>query len=633
MELLTLKKIFSDSYFRVPDYQRGYSWEERHLKALWQDIQNIDLEKDRQHYVGLLTVQKVGKEETDKWKGDLRLNGETFFVIDGQQRLTTLIILLQVLHQKAKLSEDFDKSLFMTEQGTDDAIKSKFLYEESKTTKQPSFFFGYQIDDPSYECFKTKILGTESMAAANERETVYTQNLIRAKKYFEARFTTELNRTTSPKTKLEIIKKWYDKITQGLVFSYLKIDNTSKINIHVTFETMNNRGKSLSKLELLKNRLIYLSTLLENEDHEKEQLREDINNAWKTIYTYLGKDSSKKLDDDEFLQNHWIMYFPRGSFEIGKFGEYLLDDIFIIQKIIDNKLKYEDIVKYIKSIQIAVEVWFFMHNPNHSDANLSDGERSFLERLNDLGFMSFKPLVMAALHLKHRGFTEDNHYLLHNIERYIFVFALSQSRNTDNSRHEPYTWSRDVYQYQQTISDIRLKINERTTAKLNWVAFKTFLEDGKNTNNPKKGWYKWDKLRYFLYEYEMHLRHKTGVTDKIKRSDFKENSIEHIYPQNPKNKIPFDITKRYCNSLGNLVLLSTSKNIGFSNDTFEDKRKDYATGSCSEIEVATTYEVWNHHTIKERGTKMLDFLCERYGISKLQPDEITGVLYVSSSCI
>ena len=337
MELLTLKKIFSDSYFRVPDYQRGYSWEERHLKALWQDIQNIDLEKDRQHYVGLLTVQKVGKEETDKWKGDLRLNGETFFVIDGQQRLTTLIILLQVLHQKAKLSEDFDKSLFMTEQGTDDAIKSKFLYEESKTTKQPSFFFGYQIDDPSYECFKTKILGTESMAAANERETVYTQNLIRAKKYFEGRFTTELNRTTSPKTKLEIIKKWYDKITQGLVFSYLKIDNTSKINIHVTFETMNNRGKSLSKLELLKNRLIYLSTLLENEDHEKEQLREDINNAWKTIYTYLGKDSSKKLDDDEFLQNHWIMYFPRGSFEIGKFGEYLLDDIFIIQKIIDNK--------------------------------------------------------------------------------------------------------------------------------------------------------------------------------------------------------------------------------------------------------------------------------------------------------
>src|ERR1035437_5122222 len=74
--------------------------------------------------------------------------------------------------------------------------------------------------------------------------------------------------------------------------------------------SMNNRGKPLSNLELLKNRLIYLSTLFPDEEEtEKVLLRKNINACWKTIYEYLGKNKRKLLPDDVFLKAHWIMYF------------------------------------------------------------------------------------------------------------------------------------------------------------------------------------------------------------------------------------------------------------------------------------------------------------------------------------
>ena len=69
---------------------------------------------------------------------------------------------------------------------------------------------------------------------------------------------------------------------------------------------MNYRGKNLTKLELLKNRLFYLATLF---DQRKKELQELIKNTWKTIYEYLDKNGNDPLDDDTFLRNHWIMYF------------------------------------------------------------------------------------------------------------------------------------------------------------------------------------------------------------------------------------------------------------------------------------------------------------------------------------
>ena len=75
---------------------------------------------------------------------------------------------------------------------------------------------------------------------------------------------------------------------------------------------MNNRGKKLTNLELLKNRLIYLTTLYDDEvfdEKDKSALRKKINDAWKEVYYQLGRNKSVPLSDDDFLRAHWIIYF------------------------------------------------------------------------------------------------------------------------------------------------------------------------------------------------------------------------------------------------------------------------------------------------------------------------------------
>ena len=105
---------------------------------------------------------------------------------------------------------------------------------------------------------------------------------------------------------------------------YTNLDNlvkTDDFNIFVAFETINNRGRQLSNLEKLKNRLIYLTTLYHDASRVPLQtaitpIRKHINDGWAEIYRQMGRNvnlsSTGKvavLDDDEFLKTHWILYF------------------------------------------------------------------------------------------------------------------------------------------------------------------------------------------------------------------------------------------------------------------------------------------------------------------------------------
>ena len=98
-ELMSMSKIFTEKIFRIPDYQRGYAWTEKEIKDFWGDI--CRLEEKKNHYVGVLTLEKTPKEKYNDWKDDLWIidakSYEPYYVVDGQQRLTTSIILIFTL--------------------------------------------------------------------------------------------------------------------------------------------------------------------------------------------------------------------------------------------------------------------------------------------------------------------------------------------------------------------------------------------------------------------------------------------------------------------------------------------------------------------------------------------------------
>src|ERR1035437_4668825 len=99
---------------------------------------------------------------------------------------------------------------------------------------------------------------------------------------------------------------------------------------------MNNRGKKLSDLELLNNRLIYLTTLYSDDEldaAERHNLRKTINDAWKEVYYQLGRNKTKPLNDDDFLRAHWTMYFKYSRQTGRDYIHFLLNEQFTPPKV------------------------------------------------------------------------------------------------------------------------------------------------------------------------------------------------------------------------------------------------------------------------------------------------------------
>ena len=494
--------------------------------------------------------------------------------------------------------------------------RNYFLYKSYNGNT--SFLFGYEKDNPSDEFFKTKILEQASCSAANNNQSVYTLNLKKCKEYFAEKI-----KDYDQEQKEDLFRK----ITTQLTFNYYEIDDTTEV--FVTFETMNNRGKPLSVLELLKNRLVYLSVLLMKDENDYNRLRDDINEVWKTLYEYLGKNQDKPLDEDDFLQNHWITYFPYSRDTAKVFKTYLLSEEFTKKRVLSGELSSEQVREYIDSLQKSIKTWYYMANIDNSP--YSEEIKSCLERLQRVGWGAFKPLTMAILTKSEKESKEEDKdkiaTFLKAAERFNFlIFRLCEFRsNTKNT--EFYGLARAFYRESRPIEEIIERITQLTDG--------TFDADTARFNISQVaksgGFFDWTGLRYFLYEYEQYLQEQAKGVSKVSWQDITYETIEHIYPQTATDdywtsRFDDESSAFYLNSLGNLLLLSRAKNSKLGNADFETKKKrtdssGYFNGSYSEIEVAQ-YPEWTKETIIERGKKMLAFMQQRWDFKIENPDSL-----------
>lgn len=151
--------------------------------------------------------------------------------------------------------------------------------------------------------------------------------------------------------------------------------------------------------------------------------------------------------------------------------------------------------------------------------------------------------------------------------------------------------------------------------------------------NKKKGWYAWDGIQYFLYEYEEYLCIKNREKSKLSWENTTTDSIEHIFPQNAKEftwkSIQMESEEnqmKICNSLGNLLLISKGKNASLGNKSFEEKKKDYIMGYYTQNAIAKKNN-WTPNEVYQRGKEMIEFMCERWNIQMLSESEIKRLLF------
>ena len=323
-DLQSLSELYQNKLFRIPDYQRGYAWKQEQLVDFWDDI--LNLQEDRYHYTGLLSLKAVAKAELKGWSNDkwlLDSGYKAYHVVDGQQRLTTFSILVNEIVSFVKGLEcnkgKTDEEIVLCYQ-TLKAIRSKYISQKRPPQNLiTTYLFGYEVDNPSADYLTYKIF--EEPFSGTVNETYYTKNLKYAKEFFldclKKLYATE---------GIDGIEAVFRKITLQLMFNIHEIEDD--YDVFVAFETMNNRGKKLTNLELLKNRLIYLTTLYDTDKldaMDKAELRKQINDAWKEVYYQLGRNQNSPLSDDEFLRAHWIMYFQYSRQKGDDYIKFLLN--------------------------------------------------------------------------------------------------------------------------------------------------------------------------------------------------------------------------------------------------------------------------------------------------------------------
>ena len=614
MAAINLLELFNGKIFRIPDYQRGYAWEEKQLQELWDDIEEISEENGeyKKHYTGTIYLEEISPNENEKW-----LSGVKFYdVVDGQQRLTTISIFIFEL---LKLSQNGYSG-----ESKDDLAKT-YISKTNSSGNSTIYKFSYASTDNNFNYLLRNIFENPTYILKDNSLNLYTKNLSFAKTFFAEKL------QNLGDTERENIFK---KLTTSLQFDIRTIEKD--LDVQAVFETMNNRGKPLSTLEKLKNRLIYLTEKLKDAKEDKNNLRKKINEAWGKIYSCLAQNPDSILDEDVFLSAHLSLYRkPKEAVFSEKVAEEKVFQMFCNKSEKFDKdesgdkeptVTYSKIEDYIIKLSEAAPVWFHIHNSK------SDNLKKIL-LLN-----SGKELKVLLLSLILKSNEEKLSDIFTNLEKILFrnrTLWLFDERTAA-------TWARDIYLDEDTIENINQKIKELIQSPISTQNLIQGMNNLFTYERGAKGFHRWGTLKYFLFAYEEMLKERFRETNnKVSIDDFETTTIEHIIPQqfwdNWKSTVESFTTglseeeipsahKVLINTLGNLTILKNGKTSSLGNLGWADKKNRFSTGSYNEIDISKKTD-WTKKEILERGLDMLLFLEQKIDGLKFTAEEKNKMLF------
>ncbi len=599
--LQSLKKIFQDQLFIIPDYQRGYAWEKQQWQDLLDDLELLDSEQD--HYTGTLVIHPEASGKVSDDNGD---DYTVYNVVDGQQRLTTVSILLNELIKQFETAGDKTKA---------DVMRTRYIATVRGGKPLPKLRLNRDTND-----FYTNNIIAAQKDISHAPSIRSEARLAEAKRYFNTYFTEK--RTVLGDSYPAWLEAMRTKMVSQMKLTVYVVPKASEVG--VIFEVMNNRGKPLTHMERVKNYLLYVCARLEKSDGE--ELAEEVNHTWTYIYERIMLCGGFGWMEDYLLRYNWIMtqhYQPKywNGYNSVK-AKYSLkayhDDL--------QKLR-DDIRTYVSLLKKSCKAYCDIANPSAADAfdDIQDGRMrkeisEYSMKLIRLGTTAtFAPLLMAVRLSGESG--EKYLQVLKICELYAFrVFRMLELRANKGQSH--FFWSAHEYFNNRLTFDGMYSglhsLLTRVCPESAYVQEVDYVGD----------WYNWYGLKYLLYEYELHLITQNGYPMYLNWEVFsqkdKKDTVEHILPQTPDR--PYwrkHWKKREINEalsdIGNLVV--TFDNSSYGNKGFPDKKGKPGEGVCyansplfSE-KTLCKYADWDYAAFLERRDKIADWMKERWYIA------------------
>jgi len=533
---------------RIPSYQRRYSWEEEQFEDLWNDLNTID--SDGSHFFGTI----VFMSGTHVAQGTNEID-----VVDGQQRITTISILLCAIRDH--LQENYTEDEVRQRVGT---IEENLWIVNRDGDKEGMRLTLGNLDHDSYESL---VNGYIDEIDNGKIESAY--------EYFRGHLGEECS-------DLEEVKGLHDRILDQLI--YVSITAKGHSEAYQLFETMNNRGLSLSPIDLMKNYLLMVASKREDANEDR------IEDLWGEII--------KNIDSLSDLNNAGSTFFRQYFMSSRLLG--------INQKITKSKL----------------------YEPNFVDIiDETDDMESLLEDVREKSNLFHKLLQQQIDQFSASENAEINRFLrdaeIVSITPFtLFLRAFSESTDVDLLK--------EIIRKSSALL-IRRQICDRNTGPHDTI-FNHLAQNAFESDDPlqyiddylkSEGRYPTDEqfTRYFARENFSRSDRTKYILSKIEEDHHGHGGkevvesryqvhIEHILPERPGKNLtklwlePFEISDdehdEFKKKIGNLTLLEEDPNIRASNRSLE-KKQEYYTEDKTDFKMT--------HELQER---------ERWGITDIE---------------
>lgn len=523
-----VKEFFNSRFFEIPKYQRGYAWEKKNIRELFEDIQEA-IEVNATHYIGTLVLSKTEKDDV-------------FYVVDGQQRITTISIIINCLIS------------FMSEE---DAIFYKRFY-----IKHGKKFRLIPLGRENEFFQELMTNGSSSVSPINRSQRL----LIDAYQEIYERLE-HILKNTDPITYLEQIEN-----LQIMEF----VENSEGDAIRI-FQTVNDRGKPLTNMEKAKSLLVYFSNRYLNGKLDKK-----INDNFGEIFEIYDQIKHTGIENDIDLI-------------AGRYGEFNEDNIMRYHFVTFSTEDYDPTANYVLEF-LKRELKSIRKQKNCPEK---------MEEFINLYVVSLKSFFESLNILVQKTSSDTIYYRLFSIlglsaTLYPIVTVLNeQGRLDQNLKEEGY--QQLTYLDLLEIIDVRVYKIRGTDPKADMARFAYDMQNDEWDNNEIENWLLWfndrwmnaNEFRSNIYgsiyqrngvlphlflDYCEHLNNKKFDMDTLKSLVKKKAlSIEHILSQKPKFTFKThgfksnDDYLEYEHTLGNLTLLEKSLNSSVNNKNIYDK--------------------------------------------------------------
>lgn len=541
--------LLNGKLFQIPQYQRNYSWTKKQRDDLFNDILQISGGgRGKSHFMATVVGLERGTKNISTKEHQI------IDVVDGQQRLTTLILLLKAVSKA--LSQPGDEG---------NAIAKELGQLLVKPDRVSSLLLQTNHDTSHY--FQN-YLRTGDHPASIVAKTVADRELLRAMEECED-FVVSHGRDT------QSLEDLVSLLRNRLKFVFYEIDDEGQV--YTVFEVLNSRGLEVSWFDRTKSLL--MGMVFDSGEGNRVQVIDEIHKEWSDIYRCIGLRIGVSTESLRFAATLRLKEIPsRPSSEedaaqaLGSLSEGGLD------KIVDT-------TKWLHTVTDAVDKLY------------ADKRRNAVTKISQAR------LVAASIHLRNDLTDADKSRVLKRWESVsfrIYGMMLKDSRTA-------------VGDYVRLAWRIR---NEKLSAleilrELESVGSDYPIADAVEELRRTDCYNGWQsELLYFFNRYEEYLSEKAGQA-------FSNEQWNHIWEANASDSVehilPQSTGKEYVHWLGNLTVLPPKLNSQLGKNRPRDKAEEYRkTGLLVTGEVVADLPRWGKSRIEEREGRLLEWASKEW---------------------